>query len=205
MEDIRISASSLIKIPIDGKFVVSLNKGQLKVGQKTYTPMGGALTYKEDSRPFLDSIGCREFEGKQHDLRFIMPKDSLPTFRNWFNRRIDRETTPDREFYEESIDEENIFHEKPKIRSEYLFTTEEVGFSKRRPSVITDRFFEIYGIAFTDQNDYQMIKDACSKPDSHLYAISESEILGGITKDGIEVGSNCLPLINGYKPKIIRL
>ncbi|MBR9705776.1 hypothetical protein GOV14_01955, partial [Candidatus Pacearchaeota archaeon] len=96
---IRISAASLARIELDGKFLVGLNKKRLEVGIQIYTAFGGALEFYDSARPFLESLGT-DFE-KGNDLRFIISEDRLPEFEKWFYQKIERESSPYRELREE--------------------------------------------------------------------------------------------------------
>lgn len=88
---IRISCASLASIKIDYKYetfyLLALNKSQLKKGIKIYTPIGGALEYKDSALNFLNEIEA-EFERKTPDLRFITSKNNLQNFTIWFEKRL---------------------------------------------------------------------------------------------------------------------
>lgn len=62
-------------------------------------PIGGALEFHEESRPFLAGLGALFQQGC--DLRLLLPRERLASFEEWFGRREGRETDPLRELREE--------------------------------------------------------------------------------------------------------
>ena len=70
MDKLRISAANLVRIEVDDKFLVGLNKKRFEAGKQVYTPFGGALVVYGSARPFLEGLGV-EFENG-NDLRFLI-------------------------------------------------------------------------------------------------------------------------------------
>jgi hypothetical protein len=196
MTDIRISAANLTRIELDDRVLVGLNKKRLQAGKKVYTPFGGALEFYESARPFLENLGA-DFE-KGNDLRLVISEDRLPEFENWFYQQTERESSPYRELREELIDEERVLSNLPEdaVNLEYLRTTTERAVTDRPGQVgkVTQRFFEIYKATFKPEYE-QMLRTALARPDSHLGIVTESEILAGVSDSGIEIATNCKPLI----------
>jgi hypothetical protein len=197
MEDeLRISAASLTRIELDGKILVALNKKRLQAGKRVYTPFGGALEFYEEARSYLQSLGV-VFE-KGNDLRFTFSEERLAEFEQWFERKKDREVSPYRELREELVDEEGIFPELPEhaINLEYLTTVKKREVTNRpgQEGKLTQRFFEVYRATFKPEYT-QMVREALSKPETHLALVTEKEIKAGKADSGIEIATNCLSLV----------
>ncbi len=196
MSNVRISAVSLARIELDERVLVGLNKKSLEAGKRVYTPFGGALEFYESARPFLVSLGA-DFE-KGNDLRFVISEDRLPEFENWFYQRVERESSPYRELQEELVDEERVLPDLPEgaVNLEYLTTVTERAVTGRhgQEGKDTQRFFEIYRATFTPEYE-QMLRTALEQPDTHLGLVTEREILAGVSDSGIEIATNCKPLI----------
>jgi hypothetical protein len=196
MSNVRISAANLARIELDDRVLVGLNKKRLKAGKRVYTPFGGALEFYESARPFLVSLGA-EFE-KGNDLRFVISDKQIPEFENWFYQQIERESSLYRELREELVDEERVLPNLPKnaVNLEYLTTTTERAVTDRpgQEGKVTQRFFEIYRATFKPEYE-QMLRTALAQPDTHLGLVTKREILAGVSDSGIEVATNCKPLI----------
>jgi hypothetical protein len=198
MNNIRISAAGLIKMELDGKLLIALNRIRLQTGSKVYTPFGGALEFHESARAYLQSLGA-VFEGG-NDLRLTLPEAKLPEFENWFYQRINRECSPYRELKEELVDEEMVLLDLPydALGLEYLTTLINRDITDRpsQEGKVTQRFFEIYGATFIPEYE-QMLRTALAKPDTHLRLVTEREIVARVSDSGIEIATNCKPLIFG--------
>lgn len=106
-ESIRLSISALVKIHIDGKYL--LVKGN-RIDQ--YQPVGGVLKRFEKEKSLLNSLSVLDDdklpidETSNNDLRVRVPLTSLVEFLKWYRQAKGRETSPWREFYEELIETE---------------------------------------------------------------------------------------------------
>lgn len=184
---IRISCASLASIKHNDLYLVCLNKRQLKVGKKVYTPFGGALEYTDNALDFLNSINAN-FE-KNKDLRFTTSLNNLPNFKIWFDKKIDREVGIDRELVEELVEEEKILLSLN--TNDYVSKYIRTDISESYYNDINNyRFFEIYEIKFNDLI-LEMIDKEIKTENSNIRYISQSEINNLITDDGIEIGDNC--------------
>ncbi len=107
---IRVSTSAYGRLKIDDKYLV-IRFGQSDVdGAVRYTALGGGIHMTEAGREFLLDLKATDFEGDgEPDLRFTLATINLGRFENWFDRRTDRELDPDREIYEELVEELGIF------------------------------------------------------------------------------------------------
>lgn len=101
---IRISASYLFRVRIDGKYLlVKSNRWH------HYQPVGGVYKVSDGAKQFLDDIGALDDdlvpidEASLHDLRLRIPATKLIPFLRWFESGRSRETSPWREFYEELL------------------------------------------------------------------------------------------------------
>jgi hypothetical protein len=196
-KNLRISAACLARVELDDKLLVGLNKKRLEVGRKVYTPFGGALEFYNSARPFLDSLGV-DYE-KGDDLRFRISADKWTQFEEWFDRRKDREISPYRELREEFVEEELVFPTMPEeaYSLDGLVTVKPKREATDRPGqegVMTQRIFEVHRVLFVP-NYESMVREALAKDDTRLALITQDEIRSGKTLGGIEVASNCAPLI----------
>ncbi|MBI4981508.1 hypothetical protein HZC30_08215 [Candidatus Woesearchaeota archaeon] len=193
---IRVSAASLARIELDGKLLLVLNRARLQAERKIYTPFGGALEFYGLARPFLVSIGA-DFE-KDNDIRFVIFEEGLPKFENWFYQQIERESSPYRELREELVNEEGVLPNLPKsaVNLEYLTTTTGRAVTDRpgQEGKVTQRFFEIYRATFNHEYK-QMLRTALAQLDTHLGLVTEREIIVGVSDSGIEIATNCKPMI----------
>jgi len=196
MSNIRVSAASLARIELDEKILVGLNRHRLEAGTRRYTPFGGALEFYESARPFLQDLGVA-FEGG-NNLRFMISEDRLSEFEGWFYQRIDRESSPYRELEEELVGEERALPDLPEdvVNLEYLTTdTERAPTDKPgQEGIMTQRFFEIYRATFNSEYE-EMLRISLRNPDTHLGLVTEGEILARVSDSGVEIATNCEPLI----------
>jgi predicted nuclease of restriction endonuclease-like RecB superfamily len=196
MGEVRVSAANLVKIELDGKILLCLNKKRLAAGKKVYTPFGGSTEFYPSAKPFLDSLKV-EYE-KGNDLRLMIDEDKLPEFEKWFYQKKDRETSPYRELKEELVEEEQVLPDLPPdaVDFEYLGTVTERTITDRpgQEGKVTERYLEIYKAKFKPEYE-QKIREALEKPDSHLVLVTEREILKGISDSGIEIGGVCKALL----------
>ncbi|MDD5331895.1 MAG: hypothetical protein PHE43_03710 [Candidatus Nanoarchaeia archaeon] len=197
MDKIRISASSLVKIILDDKFLLCLNKGSLiNWNNRIYTPFGGAIEFYESSRSFLESLEA-EFE-KRNDLRIFIPKSNIPKFEDWFYRKQGRETSPYRELNEEFVNEEKIFNNLPEeeVNLTYLHTIIDQG-KTHKPEIsgtLTIRFSEIYEAKFNKKYENQIRKNLKEK-DTHLILVTPEQITNNHNPN-LKIGGNSKYLLN---------
>lgn len=103
---IRCSMSGLVRIKVNGKYL--LVKGN-RIRQ--FQAIGGVFKVTSKGRAFLDGIGATPDEGipldsdSYDDLRIRVPKANLHDFLEWFLSAKGRETSPEREFREEVLNE----------------------------------------------------------------------------------------------------
>tara|TARA_Y100000310_G_C20512556_1_gene729578 strand:+ start:350 stop:949 length:600 start_codon:yes stop_codon:yes gene_type:complete len=193
---IRVSAANLAKISLDNKFLVALNKSRLKKGIQVYTPFGGAIEFSGNAGQYLQSLGAN-FE-KGNDLRFIFSKDKLEEFEAWFNTKQDRETTPYRELQEELVKEEKVLNalEESALTMQYLGTSKETATTDRpgQEGQLTQRYLEIFDVGFAPEYQ-ETLENATHQEESRLALVTAEEIEQGKTNSGLEIATNCIPLI----------
>lgn len=103
-QNIRISASYLFRIKIDGTYM--LVRG---VRWPHYQPVGGVYKISAGAKQMMDEIGALDDDlvpidpVSLHDLRIRIPARKLIPFVRWFETGRSRETSPWREFYEELL------------------------------------------------------------------------------------------------------
>lgn len=184
--NIRVSCASLAAIIIDGKYLINVNFGKRKSGNIVYTPFGGALEYKPDALPLFNEFNA-QFERDTPDLRMSFDSKYLSEFKIWFNSKIDRETSIDRELYEELVTEENVFNQLSSndYTTQYIKTVETTS----EDTIKSYRFFEIYKISF-NENKLDEILENLKQSNTGLYLADKNEILNGVTKTGYTIGEN---------------
>ncbi len=199
MTNIRVSCASLARITLDDKFLLGLNHDKLRrKGISVFTPYGGVLAFYEPARPLLAFLGAIFEKAGSDDLRLTLPEENLPAFETWFSARTHRESDPYRELVEEFVEEEGILPDlrRTNVTLDYLTTaTERVPTNKPgQEGVLTQRYLEIYNTKFIPEYE-QLIREDLSQPDTHLGLLTERELRTGRSDTGIEIGTNCLPLI----------
>ena len=173
LENIRISCAALCRIEIDSKFLLEINKNRGDI----LTPIGGALEFHEESRPFLQTLGG-EFQ-KGMDLRLMLPSDHLHRFREWFIRKEGRETDPLRELREELIEEHGVLPtwpaEEPACSFLKLVELEETSTRGDQQGVLTHYFYEIFAVRLPHKMECACV-ETVSSPTSTLHLLSEEEL-----------------------------
>lgn len=105
-KSIRLSVSYLLRIRLDNKYL--LVKSSRIPGQ--FQPVGGVYKYYTAAQNFLDSIGAKPDtaynydDSLKNDLRIFVPAKNVLKFIKWFDKKEQRECSPEREFKEELID-----------------------------------------------------------------------------------------------------
>lgn len=170
---IRISCAALCRIEIGGRFLLEINKNRGDV----LTPIGGALEFHEEAREFLDSLGA-EFQ-KGNDLRLVIPTSNFSTFREWFLRKVARETDPLRELREELIEEHGVLREWPAEEPEISFLRmveiEEATTRKDQAGMLTHYIYEIFSARLPEAVETACIA-AASRPNGSLHFLSRGEL-----------------------------
>lgn len=196
-KNIRVSAAYFIKILIEDRYLLILNKIRYENSNKSYTPVGGAIKYYNSSLSFLDSIGCA-FENDENDLRFSLPYSNLSKFLDWFNLRQQREVDAFRELKEELVGEEKIFKEllRKDVSLDYLFLKEEESITDRprHEGELTHRFIELYNARFNRKCEQILLR--FSQTSQKIVFASEKEILQGIAKNGLKIASISQIILN---------
>jgi hypothetical protein len=170
---IRVSCSALSLIEIDKLILLEVNKNRGNV----LTPLGGALEFCEEARPFLADLKAT-FE-KRYDLRMVLPVENLARFEVWFRRRIERETDPVRELKEELIQEHAALEQWPEagVAINYLGIVIDRGITTRRglEGVPTTYFFEMFQVDF-HKSITETIVRAVSCPGSQIRLVTREDI-----------------------------
>lgn len=185
---VRVSCASLASIKIDNKYLICLNKNSLTKGIKQYTPFGGSIEFKSNALEYLNTLDL-EFE-KNNDLRFKINYNRYDDFKKWFNLKIDRELSIDRELIEEFVYEEKLLSklDNKDFKSKFIRTDYT---SEYKNNVMNYRIFEIYKIEFKKSLEEVLLNIKTNK----IYLASLNEIENQITNDGVEIGSNCKNII----------
>jgi hypothetical protein len=194
---IRISCATLNRIRYqDGRLLVVLNRNRLKNGRRILTPIGGSSSFR-DSR-VLHSLCVRLERDDSKDLRFYIDEIKLSVFETWFRTQKGRETDPFRELYEELVLEEHLIKDLVRqdigVRYAGLATTQRQSDRDIAKGVLTNYFFEVFEILLIEPLWKEVLR-SLNKPGCRASLVSIAEIQAGKTSDGIEIGSNCLALI----------
>lgn len=97
-KEIRLSFAYLIRIRINGKYLL------IKSKRDKYQPVGGVY-HIDDKAKINDKFGFYRdsHPGDANDIRGNILGRNIKKFIKWFNKKTEREITPDREFREELI------------------------------------------------------------------------------------------------------
>lgn len=183
---IRISCAAFASIKFGDKYLLCLNKNKLENGLDVFTPLGGALEYKQSAKDFLDNLGV-EYLRETPDLRLMMGRDNLDLFEIWFSKRIDREVSVARELVEEMVYEEGILeslnpsdYTSEHIKSEKLET--------EMDNLAVCMYFEIFNVKFNIPKAREIFMSLENNDKIGLF--TEEEILKGVSENGIKIGTN---------------
>lgn len=103
--EIRFSISALVRIEIDGKFLLTKSN---RIEQ--FQPVGGVLKAFSTARAKLGNLGVKADskmpidQDSKDDLRVFVPRRSIEAFIQWYLDGRGRETSPWREFNEELVE-----------------------------------------------------------------------------------------------------
>jgi HD superfamily phosphohydrolase len=184
-ETIRISCAGLATIKIDGKYLLIQNKKSRDSGVISYGPIGGALEFYPQAQDFLNEF-VTKYERKTPDLRLLTTTDNIDRFTDWFNKRIDRETSCKREVIEELVTEEKVLNRlsESNIIEHYTKTIRDKSLKPELDGeVMTERYFDIFDITF-DEWTTNKLREVSELEDSTIGLFTKDEIMKGgvITK-----------------------
>lgn len=177
-ETIRITCAGLARININGKYLFILNKNSVKIGKPTYGPLGGALEFTENARPFLESLNVL-FE-KGMDLRLMLPTKNLEQYMNWFNTKTDRESSALREVYEELVLEEQIVSmTESQMKETYIATKTEDKLSARQgfEGTKTKGIYEIFEVTLDQSIQDQILTYIENATEPKVLLLTKEEAL----------------------------
>jgi len=195
---IRISAASIDRIIISGRYLLILNKSRLKENKRIYTPVGGAIKIEPSAIEYLKNKFDAEFENQEeNELRLSMPKKHLLKFQDWFYKRIEREITPYREIKEELVDESKLLDSfsEEEIRIKYVGCYIDKGITDRLGQIgkETIRFLELFDVNFSEGIKNKILEQY--QKNEFITLVEKDEIEKNITMDGIQIASTALVLI----------
>ena len=149
-EWIRVSCATLCRIEHVGRYLLLLNLNRRKKGLYILAPIGGALALHDAT--LGERFGAVPENPDVQELRFALPRGSVPAFRDWFYSGEGRELSPFRELYEELVLESGLLPAltEDDATCEYLWTVEEKAPTARQgqTGLLTYYFLEIYDIRF---------------------------------------------------------
>lgn len=195
---IRISAASIDRIVISGKYLLILNKSRLKENKRIYTPVGGAIKIEPSAIEYLKNKFDAEFENqKDKELRLSLPKKYLLKFQDWFYKRAEREITPYRELEEELVDESKLLDsfskEETRIRYAGCFVNKGITDRPGQTGKETIRFLELFDVNFSEDVKNKILNSY--QKNEFITLVEKDEIEKNITRDGIQIASTALVLI----------
>lgn len=188
----RVSCAGLCVITnAQGHYLLGLNQARLARGKAVYTPIGGALRYHH---PYLlQQFAAVQEDATNHDLRLFMPPACVDAFRDWFHSRINRETTPFRELYEELVEEFQLLDwlNPFDVEMKYLHTYENVYLSERSGGSIATRYFhDIFRVTFCSEAARLAVENA--HPSTGLRWFSYDELVAGVSADGAKLNAETI-------------
>lgn len=183
---LRISFASLIRIKIDDKYVLIKSRRFNDLWQ----PVGGV--YKFFDPNIRHTFGLQDDNGlfkksDPNELRLSFPPNKINRvfdFMKWFDSRLGREISPDREFREELLDQG--------ILDKEVFKEVHFQFIERHFHLgLSDKFklwelmaFEIFELRLSDSQKNQ-IKDRLQTNNKDVILLTKNEIdHNGFTREG---------------------
>jgi len=155
-KDIRISASYLFRIKIDGKYLL-IRGARIK---SQFQPVGGVYKRLPEAVDFFNKLKIRDDDcipidhSSKDDLRLRMSGKNIPTFINWYKSGRQREDSVFREFYEELIRSGILSGEVfPYINYRYIY--------RKQTGISYVDYFSCYEILIADI--YELMPDERQK------------------------------------------
>ncbi len=155
-KDIRISASYLFRIKIDGKYLL-IRGARIK---SQFQPVGGVYKRLPEAVDIFNQLKIRDDDcipidqSSKDDLRLRMSGKNIPTFISWYKSGKQRENSVFREFYEELIRTEILCREVfPYINYRFV--------CRKQTDISYVDYFSCYEILIADI--YELIPDEKQK------------------------------------------
>ena len=196
MDYIRVSASYLYNIQLNENLYFLVKSER----RNQYQPVGGCYKYFDEASMFLQSIGAipeKKSNGVDSlmDLRLLVPADCLQEFVDWYQSGLGRETTYDREFNEEVV-QDLVDEKNQQLFDDIKATKQKEGsfdiFYDEEKQILTIKPMDIVSINLSDAQK-QCLKNACySNPEKCIIA-SREEIEQGykiVGSQKVKIGSH---------------
>ena len=178
-EWVRGSCVALCRVEHNGRYLLLLNRNRRHKGLYTLSPVGGALQI--DDPTALEALGARFEDPAARELRFMLPKAQLDTFRVWFYRGEGRERSPWRELYEELVEECHLLvtlqPADVQITPLYSVESEELTDRQGQTGLLTHYFLEVYDVKFLRAATFATLRAA--PPESGAVWLSEEQLRSG--------------------------
>lgn len=189
----RVSCAALCIInDAQGRYLLGINRARLAHGKRIYTPIGGALTYRDTA--LLTRFSAIPENPAGRDLRLSIPAGCMDAFRAWFRGGSGRETTPLRELREELVQEFGIIDAlTPRdVMLQFVHTHESQSLSDRHgaQTVATHYFQDIFCVRFRQPSVRRRLEAAA--PDSGLRWFTRRELEQGRSDDGARLNAAML-------------
>lgn len=173
---LRISFASLIRIKVDNKYFLIKSKRF-----NLWQPVGGVYKYfdSELRRRFglQDDIGGFK-RVESNELRLSFSKEKIfksLSFMKWFDSRLGREISPDREFREELIDSNILDRELFKeVHFEFIERSFELSFSQKF-QVWELKAFEVFDLKLSE-SQHNQIRNLITSESSNFLLMAKKEI-----------------------------
>lgn len=159
---LRVSCAALCRFLVDDRYLLLLNKNRRTKGIYELSPVGGALEFYNPI--FIQSLGVKLENPDGHDLRFLIDPTQLEAFRAWFYQRIERETDPFREIYEELTHEAEVVFDLRRddldIRFLYIYEDQKPTQRQGQTGLFTHYFLEIFEVRVCSESIKLRLKRA---------------------------------------------
>lgn len=202
LPELRISSAALTKIvDNEGRYALLVNKNRAEKGEIILTPIGGAIeTTRNGAEELKHLLGITDeaFE-KKMDLRFRINGAMANEFRRWFLKRKNREIDPNREIFEELVNETGLLDIQDLKGSKYILSGYAAEFSETtrvgQEGQKTLRLLEIFDVQLKSEV-LDKIKNCAQVPHTTLRFVTEEEMIRGETVDGIKIAEISKSLLN---------
>ena len=187
--EIKIRAISVARICIDGKYLIILDKNSYDEGEVIFGPVGGKMKLTEDGLDEMQkSFGIEKSsfnkQGDQNnDLSFKIEGKNANKYREIFLSGKGRETTPERETFEELVDEWTVLKKEDLDGMNFKRVGYVVKLDGKTPNEKILRLGEVFETKLNPKT-IEKLKEEASKKDSPVYLATVEELKAGKTKDG---------------------
>lgn len=204
--EVRVSTAGFAVVNDGDRYALTFNP---KRPNKVLTPLGGGLEATDsgiDELKTILNISDDAFE-EGNGLRFSMRGSTAEKYRDWFILGENRDTNPQREVFEELVEElgllessdlEGATFEKLGYGTELSEGTQRIGADGTKPTL---RIIEVFDMKLKSET-LEKLTEISKEKDSPLRFVTKEDIQKGVTNDGIKISTNVARFLFEFESEI---